>query len=53
MDYPEQPADPKTPQDLEFWLQRRREDFPGQALSAREMLMVNRIRQPRHKYSEM
>jgi hypothetical protein len=45
-------ADPKNRAELKDWLEDRARHFPGEPLSAREYLMVQRL-QGRKAYSEM
>jgi hypothetical protein len=45
------PEDPKNRKELEQWLRQREAQFPGEPLSAREYLMVERINSPRPRYS--
>ena len=42
-DYPPLRTDPRTPKELDQWLAEREERLPGVPLTAREMLMVQRV----------
>lgn len=46
-----QPTDPRTREELADWLKRREELLPGEPLSAREYLMVERLRMSKPRYS--
>jgi hypothetical protein len=47
-----QESDPRNRKELEEWLRWREREFPGEALSAREYLMVQRVRSSRPAYSK-
>ena len=49
--YPIRPGDPQTRAELEEWLKRREEVLPGEPLSAREYLMVQRLQAAKPPYS--
>jgi hypothetical protein len=46
-------GEPRNRSELKDWLERREKLFPGQPLSAREYLMVQRLGSGRPKYAEM
>lgn len=46
-------TDPRNRQELQDWLKRREELWPGKPLSAREYLMVQRLQSSRPPYSIM
>jgi len=47
------PTDPRNRQELQDWLRRRAEQYDGKPppLSAREYLMVQRLGDPKARYS--
>jgi hypothetical protein len=51
MNYPKVDSDPKTREQLQDWLDRREEQFPGEPLDAREVLMIQNLRGKRPPYS--
>jgi hypothetical protein len=50
-DIPTIPGDPRNREELKDWLERREKLNPGEALTAREYLMVERLRGKRPPYS--
>ena len=46
-------TDPRNREELRYWLERREQQFPGEPLSPREYLMVERLRNGRRPYADM
>ena len=47
------PDDPRNREELKDWLERREEEHPGEPLTPREWIMVQRLNAQRAAYSEM